>query len=224
VAAVRTRYMPGAATLVLLGAILISGRGNAEMWDDSDGGDPWDRCAECHGLDGAGNHIKFPRLAGQKPDYIVKQLYDFRNGRRTNDGGQMQKTATEVKENDYARVAQWFAKQTPPWPKLTLDFEPDLARARRLSLTGADGMDACLSCHSAAALGLLDRAIVAPRIAGQRDFYIAKQLVEYRAGQRSKNDTDQTMTRIARRLSDADIKSLAIFLSQNPALHDEVVP
>lgn len=222
-AAIRMRYPLVAAALVLLGAIVASERGRAGIWDDSSG-DPWDHCAECHGLDGAGNHIKFPRLAGQKPDYIIKQLYDFRSGRRTNDGGQMQKTATEVKEADYPRVAQWFASQTPPWPKLTLDVEPDLARARQLSFSGADGIDACLSCHSAAALGLLDKAIVGPRIAGQRDFYIAKQLTDYRAGRRGGNDPEQIMTKIARKLSDADIASLAVFLSQNPALHDEVVP
>lgn len=57
---------------------------------------PWDMCGEYHGLDCAGNRIKFPRLAGQKRAYIVKQLYDFREGRRKNDGGQMQKTATEI--------------------------------------------------------------------------------------------------------------------------------
>jgi cytochrome c553 len=81
------------------------------------GVDPWDRCGECHGLDGAGNRIKFPRIAGQKESYIIKQLYDFRAGRRKNDGGQMQQTATEVAAADIGRVAEWFAIQTPSWPK-----------------------------------------------------------------------------------------------------------
>lgn len=201
----------------------MTARGRADMSDDGSG-DPWDHCAECHGLDGAGNHIKFPRLAGQNPGYIVKQLYDFRNGKRSNDGGQMQKTATEVKEADYPRVATWFAAQTPPWPKPTLEGPADLDRARKLVRSGADGMDACLSCHSSTALGLIDKAIVGPRIAGQRDFYLAKQLTDYREGRRSGNDPDQIMTRIAHKLSDADIAGLALFLSQNPALHDEVVP
>jgi cytochrome c553 len=217
------RYVMAAAGAILLGAVLAGERSQAQMWDDSSG-DPWDRCAECHGLDGAGNHIKFPRLAGQKADYIVKQLHDFRSGRRTNDGGQMQKTATEVSEADYPRVAHWFASQTPPWPKSTLDIEPDLERARKLWRAGADGLDACLTCHSAAALGMLDRAIMGPRIAGQRDFYLVKELQDYRAGRRSGNDPNQIMTRIARRLSDADIASLAVFLSQNPALDEEAGP
>jgi cytochrome c553 len=212
-----------AATLALFGIIMTAERARADMIS-MEGVEPWEMCGECHGLDGAGNRIKFPRLAGQKPSYIVKQLHNFREGRRKNDGGQMQKTATEIEEKDIPRVAEWFAKQTAPWPKPTIDAEPDLTRARKLSLSGVDGLDACLSCHSAAALGLLDRPIVAPRIAGQYDYYIAKQLIDYRDGRRSESGPDQIMTKIARRLSDADIIGLAVFLSQNPALHDEVVP
>ena len=188
---------------------------------DGEGGDPWDGCAQCHGYFGAGNHIKFPRLAGQNPVYIAKQLADFRAGRRRND--QMLKTVTELAEADVPRVAKWFASQTPPWPKPTMEAPDDLKRARTLAFKGADGMPACLSCHSDAALGLMDDVAVSSRIAGQRDFYIARQLVAYRDGSRA-NDPKEMMRKIARRLSDADIAGLAVFLSQNPDLHDEVVP
>lgn len=188
---------------------------------DGDGSEPWDGCAECHGLDGAGNHIKFPRLAGQNRSYIVEQLVDFRDGRRRND--QMSKTATELAEGDIPRVAEWFAKQTPPWPKPTMETPDDLTRARTLALKGGDGLPACLSCHSTAALGLMDLAVPASRIAGQRDFYLARQLIAFRDGGRD-NDPKSVMRKIALRLSDADIAGLAVFLSQNPALHDEVVP
>lgn len=218
----RTFYLLYATALLLFGAMSIGGRGHADLMDMK-GGDPWDRCGECHGLDGAGNHIKFPRLAGQRQSYIVKQLYDFRVGRRKNDGGQMQQTATEVDEADIPRVAEWFASQTPPWPKLTIEAEPDLVRARELSMSGVVGRPACLSCHSAASLGLLDRPYDAPRIAGQRDYYIAKELTDFRDGRRA-NDPEQVMSKIARHLTDTDIVSLAIFLSQNPDLHEAVVP
>ena len=224
VTTVRTRSLLCVAALLAFGTVFAGKGVRAEMWDDSESGDPWDRCGECHGLEGAGNQIKFPRLAGQKPEYIVKQLHDFRKGLRTNDGGQMQKTATEVREEDYPRIAAWFAGQTPPWPKPTLDAPLDDARARQLSFIGTPDVGACLSCHSATAPGLHDEAIIGPRIAGQHDYYIAKQLREYRAGLRKGSDPGQVMTRIARKLSDADIVELAVFLSQNPALHDEVVP
>jgi len=216
-------FWPFVATaLLLLGAVGGGSRGSADTID-AKGGDPWDRCGECHGLDGAGNHIKFPRLAGQKQSYIIKELFDFRRGRRKNDGGQMQQTATEVDEADIPRVAAWFASQTPPWPKPTIEAEPDLARAEQLALRGEPGIPACLSCHSAASLRLLDHAADAPRLAGQRDYYIAKELNDFRAGRRG-NDPEQMMSRIARRLTDADISSVAVWLSQNPDMHQAVVP
>lgn len=220
----RKTFRFSVAALMLLGAVITSSHGHADGSNVGEDGDPLSRCARCHGLFGAGNRIKFPRLAGQNSQYIMKQLQDFRHGRRTNDGGQMQQTSTEVKEEDIPRVAKYFSEQTPPWPKRTIEIEVDLARARTLAIKGADGMKACLSCHSEAQIGLLDKPIVVPRIAGQRDFYIAKQLRDYRDGLRSNNDPDQIMTKIARRLSDIDIVGLAIFLSQNPKLHEEPNP
>ncbi len=215
-------YLLVAAATLLVSALALGGFGRADMVDMT-GVEPWDVCGECHGLDGAGNRIKFPRLAGQKRPYIIKQLFDFRAGRRKNDGGQMQKMATELDEADIPRVAEWFTGQTPPWPRLTMEAAPDLARARQLAMHGDARISACLSCHSAASPRLLGRSVDAPRVAGQRDYYIAKQLNDFREGRRD-NDPNQMMTKIARRLGSADIVSLAIFLSQNPDLHEAVVP
>jgi cytochrome c553 len=139
---------------------------------DMTGVEPWHVCGGCHELDGAGNRIKFPRLAGQNRAYIVKQLNDFREGRRANDGGQMQEMASELKDPDIDRVADWFARQTPPWPDLTIEPPADLSNARQLVMKGRDGIPACSSCHGGAAPALAGSGIVAPRLAGQRDFYI----------------------------------------------------
>ena len=205
------------ATLVLTAGSSIP-RVFADMMDMT-GVEAQDICAECHGLDGAGNHIKFPRLAGQKPEYIIKQLNDFRSGRRKNDGGQMERMATELEEKDIPQVADWFSKQEAPWPKPTIDAELEFARARQLATAGANGSPGCLSCHSAASPYLYDRPYVAPRLAGQRDYYIAKQLRDFRDGRRG-NDPDDIMRKIVLRLTDAEINSLSVYLSQNPALHE----
>jgi cytochrome c553 len=206
-----------AAAIALLSGISAT-TASADIMDMT-GVEPQDICAECHGLDGAGNHIKFPRLAGQKPEYIIKQLNDFRGGHRKNDGGQMQKMVTELEEMDVPRVADWFSKQEPPWPKPTIEGALDLARARRLATSGIDGMPGCLSCHSATSPYLYDRPIIAPRVAGQRDYYIAKQLRDFRDGGRG-NDPDDIMRKIANRLTDSEIMGLALYLSQNPDLHE----
>jgi cytochrome c553 len=212
------------ALALLLGAALETQRSFAggDMVDMTDV-QPWDLCGECHGLDGAGNRIKFPRLAGQDQSYTISQILDFRSGVRNNDDGQMQETVHELTEQDIPRVADWFAKQAAPWPKPTIDAKPDLARARQLAISGAPGIRACLSCHSAASLGMLDEGVDAPRIAGQRDFYIAKELIDYRDGRR-RNDSKHIMGKIARRLTDSEIVGLAIYLCENPDLDDLVVP
>jgi len=207
------RWLVGAVA-VFCCLVALELRTRADSWNDS-GGDPWDHCGECHGLYGAGNRIKFPRLAGQKPDYIIRQLNDFRHGRRSNDGGQMHKTATEVDVADYSRVAAWFSQQTPPWPKPTFEGEVDLARARKLANDGDTRFDGCLSCHSTAGFNADDPKLT-PRIAGQRDWYLAKELADYRDGRRGA--AGDVMVKIARRLSDGDIRALAVYFSQNPSL------
>lgn len=186
---------------------------------DMTGIEPWDICGSCHGVDGAGNAIKFPRLAGQRTEYLIKQVTDFRTGRRRNDGSQMQASAMELDETDIKRVAEWFASQTPPWPQPSMDGEADLPRIRQLVLEGGGGVPACISCHHSNAADRADPSLVAPRIAGQRDFYIAKQLADFRNGERD-NDPGKIMQRIASDLSAADIAGLAAFLSQNPELHE----
>ena len=127
----------------------------------------------------------------------------------------MHKTATEVATADYPRVADWFAQQTPPWPKPTIEGEPDLARARKLANDGDGEFDGCLTCHSTAGFNA-DKPKLTPRIAGQRDWYLAKEMLDYRDGRRGL--ANDTMVKIAKRLSDGDIRSLALFLSQNPNL------
>ena len=218
-----TAFVSVAALLLLSGAMEVRHSFAGGDMVDMTGVEPWDLCGECHGLDGAGNRIKFPRLTGLDPSYLVGQIRDFRSGVRKNDDGQMQETVHELAEKDIPRVADWFAKQKAPWPKPTIDAAPDLARARQLAMSGAPGIRACLSCHSAASLGTLDEPFDAPRIAGQRDFYIAKELIDYRDGQRA-NDPEQVMQKIAKRLTDGEIVGLAVYLCENPDLHELVVP
>lgn len=210
----RHALAPTIAFALGLGAFSAS----ADMIDMT-GVEPQHICAECHSLDGAGNRIKFPRLAGQDPRYIAKQLADFRDGHRNNDGGQMQENAAEIDEKDIPKVAEWFSRQEAPFPKPTLEGAFDLTRAERLATKGVDGGPGCLSCHSATSPYLSDGAVVAPRIAGQYDYYIAKQLQDFRDGRR-RNDPDGMMSAVARNLSEAEIAALAVFLSQRPELHE----
>lgn len=184
----------------------------ADMIDTS-GMEPWERCALCHGLDGISRMSKFPRLAGQRPDYIQRQVQDFRHKRRVNDGGQMQDTATEVPEEDMPAVAEHFASSPPPQPIVRELSEEARARARALYEQGdkAAGLAACNQCHAPVVFG----PVTGPHLTSQHPEYLAKQMRDYKSGERQ-NDHTGEMHRIAARLSDAEIEALAAYIAALP--------
>ena len=65
-------------------------------------------CSMCHGT-GLRGQNEIPRLAGQQHDYIVKQLKDFRAGRRTNDAGNMASVSKTLSDEDIENLAQYIA-------------------------------------------------------------------------------------------------------------------
>jgi len=180
----------------------------------TDGMEPWETCAECHNLDGISVMPKFPKLAGQRLDYIIKQVRDFRDGRRRNDGGQMAAIAADVSDKDLEKSAAYFAGLPVPSPVAVSQGETeDFQRGASLFLNGdgVAGIARCTSCHDEAAGARLN----APRLTAQHASYLAKQLRDWRSGDR-KNDLNQMMPGIAAKLSDRDIASLAAFLAAQP--------
>lgn len=65
-------------------------------------------CAGCHSANGAGLPVKYPRIAGQFPGYIVEQLESFRSGDRANDAT-MHDIADRMSDSDIAAVADYAA-------------------------------------------------------------------------------------------------------------------
>lgn len=171
----------------------------------------YERCAACHGLDGISHMPKFPKLAGQNPAYIVKQLEDFLHGRRANDGGQMATAATEITDDERLEVARYFS-ELPPAPQVA---EPDSLAVRGRELFEKPGLiadiPACIACHSSTALSDKSSEPAVPVLRGQHRSYTAKQLHDFKSGHRA-NDTDGIMRRLAGHLSDEDIEALSSFL------------
>lgn len=64
-------------------------------------------CAMCH-LGGLKGQNEIPRLAGQQPDYIMKQLKAFKARTRTNDGGNMTSVAQTLSEEDMLGLANYI--------------------------------------------------------------------------------------------------------------------
>ena len=65
------------------------------------------KCKSCHGKDGAKGKGKFPNLAGQHADYLVKQLQDYKSGARKN--GTMKGQAKKLDDAQMKAIADYLA-------------------------------------------------------------------------------------------------------------------
>lgn len=176
-------------------------------------------CMACHGPDGNSLADMWPKLAGQVPDYIVKQLQDFKAGRRSDE--QMSPQAANLSEQDMADIAAFFAGQKAS----TAEGDKTLlARGEQLYLKGKgrpQPVTACTGCHGPAGAGnrdwnkLMSRApaVLAPALGGQHPAYVAKQLKAYRDGSRG-NDAARVMRDIARGLGDTEIAALSAHIAR----------
>ena len=165
-------------------------------------------CAACHGGDGNSAIAINPSLAGQHPEYITKQLMNFKSGERNNAimKGMVAMLATD---EDMKNVAAFYAAQKP---------RPGIARDQALVDAGqkiyrggdiATGIPACAGCHSPTGAGIPAQY---PRLAGQMKEYTYAQLRAFKAGERA-NDNAAMMRTIAGRLSDKQMEALAEYVS-----------
>ena len=171
-----------------------------------------ERCVECHGTHGQGTHeARFARLAGQHPDYIVRQVEHFRSGARKNDA--MAIGARAVSDEDLKDIAAFFSSQ----PRFKGNGKPGTPAAVRLVTQGdpARGIPACVSCHGAESLGQALPGFVVPSLAGQEHQYLINQFGEWRQGWRV-DSPDGSMARIAKALTDAEISELSQYFASLP--------
>ena len=191
-------------------AAAILSTGNALLGKDKSEAE---RCQECHGVDGQGTSTepgaKFARLAGQYPEYLVKQMRNFRSGERKHDV--MSIMARSVEPADVIDMAAYFASQK----KMHGEPGPLDAAGRALYLQGdsSRGILACAQCHGEDGQGRSVGAEKFPVLGGQDWRYLEKQLQDWRSGDRS-NSPGGVMNSIAKSLTDAEIKSLANYLSR----------
>ena len=165
-------------------------------------------CAACHGGDGNSAIAINPSLAGQHPEYITKQLMNFKSGERNNAimKGMVAVLATD---EDMKNVAAYFAAQKPR-PGIARDQA--LVDAGQKIYRGGDiesGVPACAGCHSPSGAGIPAQY---PRLAGQMKEYTFAQLKAFKAGERA-NDNAAMMRTIAARLSDKQMEALAEYVS-----------
>ncbi|MDA8363088.1 MAG: c-type cytochrome [Gammaproteobacteria bacterium] len=163
-------------------------------------------CQACHGVDGNSASPAYPKLAGQSAGYLVKQLTDFKDGKRTNPI--MSGMAASLSKQDMEDVAAYFSSQKPA-PGVTKASPDTIMLGERLFRGGNRkfGISACMSCHGPAGAGIPPRF---PRLAGQHAAYVEAQLVAFKNGQRT-ND-DHIMQSIAFRMSLAQINAVSQYI------------
>jgi cytochrome c553 len=164
-------------------------------------------CAACHGVDGNSLIPMNPTLAGQHPEYLYKQLVNFKSGERANPI--MAAQVANLSDADMRNLAAHFASKKPRAGTAT---NADLVNAGRKLYrggNGANGVAACSGCHSPNGAGI---PIQYPRLKGQHREYTVAQLKAFRAGERA-NDANAMMRGVAARLSDAEMDALAEYIA-----------
>ncbi|EHR73189.1 cytochrome c553 [Burkholderiales bacterium JOSHI_001] len=161
-------------------------------------------CGACHTNDGSRGSPANPILQGQHPDYIVKQLTEFKSGKRANPI--MKGFATALSEDDMKNVAAFYASKSakPGFSKL----KDSVVLGEKIYRGGiADrSVPACSGCHSPNGAGIPAQY---PRLASQHSDYTEAQLNAFRAGTRTNSPQ---MTAIAAKMNDKEIKAVADYI------------
>ncbi len=162
-------------------------------------------CAACHGADGNSTIAANPKLAQQHPEYLVKQLQEFKSGKRANPV--MQGMAAMLSDDDMRNVAAWLASK-PAKPGFAKDKDL-VALGERIYRGGiADrSIAACAGCHSPNGAGIPAQY---PRLSGQNAEYTVQQLTSFRDGKRGNS---LPMAQVAAKMNDREIKAVADYIA-----------
>ena len=191
--------------LVLAAMLVWAGQGTAQ---DKAQGIAAQLCAACHAADGNGTAAANPKIAGQFPEYLHKQMRDFKaqGGKKpARESVIMAGMVANLSDADMKGLAAFYAGQL---------LRPSAATDKGLAALGqkiwrggiaASGVPACTGCHGPAGAGVPAQF---PRVAGQFAEYTAAQLKAFREGGRA-NDPNGMMRGVATRLSDGEIRAVA---------------
>lgn len=168
-------------------------------------------CFGCHGLNGEGDGLQSPRLAGLDSGYLLRQLDDYANGRRRHEA--MSAIASHLKPDDRARVSSYYSdlplarltQSYAPVPTDTLYHYGDIRR----------GLSACANCHGQNGEGI---GAANPPLTRQPSQYLSDQLMAWKRGDRN-NDPRQVMLSISQALTSSEIERLSAYASKLSGVH-----
>lgn len=195
---------------VLMAVLGISMSLSVHAADAAAGKSAYSVCSTCHSPNGGGNQsLNAPRIAGQFDWYLKRQLMAFKDGIRGATpgdiyGAQMRPMAmTLANEAAVDNVVAYIGTLTAPPPPATV--QGDAAAGKQLYAT-------CAACHGPKAEGNV--AMNAPRLADQDDWYLVRQLQNYKKGLRGAHPKDTF---------GAQMKPMAAMLANDQAINNVVV-
>lgn len=158
-------------------------------------------CLACHGESGQSQTAEIPSLGGQTAPYALIQLYLFREKQRTVEV--MNEMTKSFSDDDLRAFSDFVATLPPPKPPADTGEPARMQRAAALITQFR-----CNNCHN---LDLSGRDNV-PRIADQREDYLAKTLREYKSNVR--HGYDGTMAEVLAGVNDQQIADLAYYIAR----------
>lgn len=161
-------------------------------------------CAACHGADGNSAITLNPKLAGQHPEYLEKQLTEFKSGKRAN--AVMSGMAAGLSEQEIKDIAAYFAAKKLTLGQATKNGAGSLGEKIYRGGIAATGVPACAACHSPNGAGLPKQF---PRLSGQHADYTLAQLKTFRTGERA---NAPMMMAIAAKMTDAEMAAVADYI------------
>lgn len=179
--------------------------GSASAGDAALGAQKAAVCGACHGMTGSSINPEWPSLAGQSEAYIVSQLQQFQQNKRTNP--LMTPMAVGLTEDDMKDLGAHFSQQTPTG----LEADPSNWKAGEKLYRGGDknrGIPACIACHGPQGWG--NGPAKYPALRAQHAVYAYSQLKAFADGSRTTVGND-IMHVIADRLTDEEMRALASY-------------
>ena len=165
-------------------------------------------CVACHGMDGNGAdpvNPEYPKIAGKQAVYLLKQLNDFKSGKRKNDI--MESIVSSLTVEDMSGLAKYFAGQKNK-PETAINTNLLESGKKYYDEGNADvGVPACSGCHNPDASGS-DKY---PHLAGQHATYTYLQLKRFASSERE-NDRGLVMQSLAMRMSEQEMKAVSEYI------------
>ena len=165
-------------------------------------------CASCHGPAGNSVNPLWPKLAGQHAKYTAKQIRDFMAGETRSDA-LMAPMIAALSEQDIEDISAYYATRSS-----TGGFASEALHAlgERIYRGGnmESGVPACIACHGPRGNGNGPAGF--PRLAGQHAAYTAKQLEDWRLGNRT-NDPNGMMASAVRYLTPTETQAVSEYIA-----------